>query len=50
MIILGIIILLLGYLLFKHPIVVGIGWLLVVLGVILLVLHGVGYGLNAVTY
>jgi len=40
-IILGIVLLLVGYLLFKHPLIVGAGWLLLVVGVVLLLLHGV---------
>lgn len=44
MIILGLIILAIGYLLVKHPIVVGIGWVLFILGVVFLILHVTGTG------
>lgn len=45
MIILGLILILVGYLLPVPPPVITIGWILIVVGVVLLLLHGaVGYG------
>lgn len=45
MIVLGLILILVGYLLPVPPPVVTIGWVLVIIGLILLLVHGaVGYG------
>ncbi|MBV9923155.1 MAG: hypothetical protein JOY78_20210 [Pseudonocardia sp.] len=50
MIILGLIILLIAYLLVRHPLLVIAGWVIFGIGVLLLILHLTGAGLHAVTY